>query len=440
MEHDIYRYRDIACWEPAKIRRIQEKLFKAHLAYCLEKSPYYKKLSGKTSVIKKYGLETLKHLPFTDKADLEKNNDRFLAARPQEIVDIVFSSGTTGLPTRMMYTECDLIRLAYNEERSFAACGLKPNDRVLLTCTMDRCFVAGLAYFLGIRALGAAAIRNGLAGLESHARIISQIKPTAIVGVPSFLRKLGAYIRRNGSASSLAGVKRLICIGEPLRNRDMAALGVTCDIEELWAAKAFSTYASTECVSTFCECSKQAGGHLHPDLAIVEIVDEKGNVLSPGAVGEVVITALGIRGMPFIRFKTGDESFIIDEPCACGRNTLRLGPIIGRKKQMLKLKGTTLYPQAVYAALDEIPGVSEYYIEAGVVDDFSDSLTVYLATNDLSLTSAIVQEKLQSCLRVKPEVVIRDEETIKAKVYNSGSRKPVRFFDGRNRTCLTAVK
>ncbi len=108
-------------------------------------------------------------------------------------MDIVLSSGTTGKPTAMMYTENDLRRLAYNEEISFASCGLTRDDVVLLTCTIDRCFIAGLAYFSGVRSLGAAAIRNGLSSAESHLEVIQRLKPTALVGVPTFLLKLGQY-------------------------------------------------------------------------------------------------------------------------------------------------------------------------------------------------------------------------------------------------------
>jgi phenylacetate-CoA ligase len=144
--------------------------------------------------------------------------------------------------------------------------------------------------------------------------------------------------------------------------------------------------------------------------------------------------------MPFIRFKTGDESFIIDGPCACGRKTLRLGPIVGRKKQMLKVKGTTLYPQAVYAALDEIAGVGEYYVEAYSGDALSDELTVFLSVKGAGVNAGVIQEKLQSRLRVRPKVVIQDEETVRAKVYDPGSRKPIRFFDRRDQICRAAAK
>ena len=107
--------------------------------------------------------------------------------------------------------------------------------------------------------------------------------------------------------------------------------------------------------------------------------------LLPGETGEVVVTPLQIEGMPLLRFRTGDISFLVDEPCACGRFSPRLGPILGRKKQMIKFRGTTLYPNSLYAVLDSFPGISEYYVTATSDYDLSDVLTVTVAVKDDSV-------------------------------------------------------
>jgi len=302
---------------------------------------------------------------------------------------------------------------------------------VLLTCTMDRCFIAGLAYFLGIRSVGAAAIRNGHNSLESHLQIIKQMNPTALVGVPSFLRKLGLYLKENGMNPAKTAVSKLVCIGEPLRKENLELLKVGADLQSIWQAHAFSTYASSEIVTTFCECTAQQGGHLLPDLVVVEIIDENGTVLSHGNTGEIVVTPMAVEGMPLIRFKTGDVSFLIDEKCSCGRFSPRLGPILGRKKQMMKIKGTTLYPQAIYSALEEIEAINDYYVTVSRESELSDIIEVNVSVNDPSCSADIIQDKLQARLRVKPEVIIADLETIKQKVYDPKSRKPVRFIDKR---------
>lgn len=415
---------------PRKIESIQNNLLHKHLSYCLSNSPYYRKHLKRVK-IKRVDINGLSELPFTEKVDIEKFNDDFLAVAKNKIADIVLSSGTTGKPTKIIYTDSDLMRLAYNEKQSFSSCGLTSKDRVLLTCTLDRCFVAGLAYFLGIRALGAAAIRNGVNSLESHFEIIRRMRPSAIVGVPSFLKKLGLYLGENGFAADKSGVHKLICIGEPLKDKNLEFLRLGDNLEKIWKAKAYSTYSSSEIISTFCECLVQKGGHLHPDLAIVEIVDEKGNPLKVGESGELVVTPLQIEGMPLVRFKTGDISFLINKPCACGRNSLRLGPILGRKKQMMKVCGTTLYPQAIFSCLEEIKGVSEYYLVATSNHRLSDNIEVYAAVTERFCTAGLIENKLNARLRVKPKVFICDEELIREQVYSPKSRKPVRFFDRR---------
>lgn len=414
------------------MRAIQSARLKQHLSYCARHSPYYRRLFKQAGICcRNIGLDNLATLPFTDKTDFAKHNEEFLAVPPADIVDIVLSSGTTGKPTRIMYTERDLQRLAYNEELSFASCGVTANDIALLTCTMDRCFIAGLAYFLGIRALGAAAIRNGHGTLLSHMEIIKSIRPTVLVGVPSFLRRLGYFLKEHGCDARKMPLRKLICIGEAIRGRDMRPLKLERDLARIWNAEVFSTYASSECITTFCECTARQGGHLRPDLAVVEILDDRGRAVAPGVPGEVVLTPLSIQGMPLVRFKTGDISFLISEPCPCGRLAPRLGPILGRKQQMMKVRGTTLYPQAVFAVMDEVPGLGDYYLEIRRQDESSDELVIHIGARPGQLSVASIRERLQSQLRIMPAIVIDSADEVWQHIHAPESRKPVRVLDRR---------
>ncbi len=423
----------IEFWDSHKIRTLQEQGLKSHLAYAATHSPFYKALFHDAGINHAtITLDSLANVPFTDKKILSEQNDNFLAAPRSRIVDIVLSSGTTGKSTCVMYTENDLQRLAYNEEISFTSCGLNATDVVLLTCTIDRCFIAGLAYFSGIRRLGAAAIRNGLSSVESHLEIIRRLKPTALVGVPTFLLKLGHFLCTEGLDPASTGIKKLVCIGEPIRDKKLDFLRAGEELERIWGAKIYSTYASSETITSFCECSAQQGGHLHPDLAIVEIVNDAGVVLPPGEIGEVVMTPLAIEGMPLIRFRTGDVSFLLDEPCPCGRNSIRLGPILGRKNQMVKLQGTTLYPTAINAVLDSLPEVKEYTITASTDYDLSDIIKIFVATGSDTCSAEMIMNKLQAHLRVRPEVIITGEEQIRSQVYAGNPRKISRFTDKRS--------
>ncbi len=413
-------------------RRVQTELLQKHIAYAASNSPYYRNVFGTCGMdATKITLDTLSDLPLTDKTALAEYNDDFRAVPMTQIVDIVLSSGTTGRPTKMMYTVNDLQRLAYTEEISFAGCGMTSADLVLLTCTMDRCFIAGLAYFSGVQRLGAAAIRNGLSSVESHLEIIQRLKPTVIVGVPTFLIKLGQFLRSRNINPELTGVKKLICIGEPIRGRDLSLLKIGENLRDLWGADLYSTYASSETITTFCECTAQRGGHLHPDLAVVEIVNDAGEVLPFGEMGEVVVTPLAIEGMPLVRFKTGDISFLVDGPCSCGRSSQRLGPILGRKKQMIKLRGTTLYPTSIYAVLDSFPEISDYYVSTSSDYDLSDIVKIYVSLRDASCSARAIMDRMQAQLRVQPDVEIVTEEQIRSQVYAGNARKLNRFVDKR---------
>lgn len=417
---------DLARKNICEIRQTQLQLLKEHLKYVLANSLFYQnKLSNLD--IGSIDLDSLASLPLTDKTDLEEFNSDFVACPEENIVDIVHSSGTSGHPTYVKYTENDLKRLEYNEVQALSTCGIRKIDTVLLTCTMDRCFIAGLAYYLGCRGIGAAVMRNGSNAMDSHLRIIKDTMPNAIIGVPSFLQKLAKFATANGLDARAAGIEKLVCIGEPLRDAKMQMTPLGNNIESLWNAKAYSTYASTETVTSFCECEQQQGGHLTPEIGLVEIVGEDGTVLPAGEVGEVVITPFHTEGMPLVRYRTGDIAFILDEPCACGRNSLRLSPILGRKYQMIKYKGTKFYPPAVNAVLDGMDCVRLYQVVVRK-NNLSDNVTVVVALAD-NADPASVREGLKTALRVGVDVEIEDMISLSRKVFPADSRKPVKYVE-----------
>ncbi len=413
-------------------RAIQAEKLRTHADWCRRHSPFYQRRFREAGIAPgTLGLDNLESLPVTTKDDFAGNNQDFLAVPLESVVDIVLSSGTTGKPVQVMYTERDLQRLAYNEELSFAACGVTARDVAMLTCTMDRCFVAGLAYCMGLRRLGAAVIRNGHGTLASHRSILKSIRPTILVGVPSFLRKLGVYLREHGEDPAAGPVRKLVCIGEPVRGPDLAPLKLGADLKALWNADVYSTYASSECVTTFCDCVAQAGGHLHPELAVIEILDKAGKRVPAGVPGEVVLTPLDVEGMPLLRFATGDISFLIETPCSCGRTAPRLGPILGRKQQLMKIRGTSVYPQAVFNALDELAGVGDYYLELRTNEEHSEELVVHLAETARLPAPEMIAEHLQAWIRVTPVISIDPEDKVRHHLYPPESRKPVRVVDRR---------
>lgn len=426
-------HHDLGFLPADEIRRRQTALFNAHLRHLRNDSPYYRETLARFPE-REYSLEELQDFPITDKRDFSDFGQRFIAVPREQIADLGFTSGTTGMPCMIAYTQNDLARLAYSDATGFLAAGMKPGDRVLLTCTMDRCFIAGLAYFSGVIALGATGIRNGLNTLESHAEILMRMKPEGIVGVPSFLARLVRYMQENGLDGH--SIRTAMCIGEPLRRADLTLTELGEQLDNYWPGAAHSTYAASETQSSFAECAECAGGHAAADLVIPEILDQDGNRLPDGEIGEIVLTPLQVEGLPLLRFRTGDMGFIIPEPCACGRHTPRLGPIVGRKAQLLKVHGTSIYPAAFTAALDALPGVDEYYLEVTGAE-LSDEVTVCVAIDSAhpELTPEVIRERVAIHTRVKPKVKLVTAEDARLHVYGR-SRKPTRFFDFRHRQPL----
>ena len=416
-----------------QIARRQDELLRRHLRHCAVHSPFYRRMFGRLGIGAEelQGLADLVRLPFTAKGDLESCHAEFLALPPSEIVDLCLTSGTTGAPVAMLQSAGDLDRLGYNEELSFRGVGITREDRVLVSAAIDRCFMAGLAYFLGLTRIGATVVRGGSSSAALLAELVKSCRPSAVVGVPTLLLAVAEKLQHEGIDPGGLGVKRLICIGEPVRNRDFTLSPLGERLARGWRSRIYGTYASTEMATSFTDCSAGLGGHLHPELIALEIVDERGEPVPDGTPGEVVATPFATGAMPLLRFRTGDVASLHREPCSCGRNTPRLGPVIGRKSQMLKFRGTTVYPPAIASVLQGMQGVRGYYIEVESEFALSDRIRIVVGSSDPALNAALVAERIAAAIRVKPEVVIVPPEDVFRVTTRDDKRKPVTFFDRR---------
>ena len=417
-----------------EIQHFQEKKLTSLLVYLQEKSTYYKSVFKQhnidiTSINK---LSDLAKIPVTTKDDLQLYNDDFICVPKNKIADYVTTSGTLGKPVTVALSDADLDRLAYNEAISFACAGVGKEDIVQLMTTMDRRFMAGLAYFLGIRKLGASIIRVGAGIPELQWDSILKFNPTYLISVPSFLLKLIAYAEANNIDYNASSVKGIICIGESLREKDFSLNLLANKITSKWKIDLFSTYASTEMSTAFTECEQQQGGHHHPELIIVEILDTANNPVKDGEYGELTITTLGVEAMPLLRFKTGDTVKAHTESCSCRRNTLRLSPVIGRKKQMVKYKGTTLYPPAIYDMLNDFDTIENYIIEISHNTIGTDEILIKIGAKETSqeLLNQI-KDHCRAKLRVLPIIEFHNIDEINKLKLPKMSRKPILFIDKR---------
>ncbi|MEJ7587124.1 MAG: AMP-binding protein [Ferruginibacter sp.] len=416
------------------IKQLQEKKLQDLLIYLDKYSPFYKELFSANHInpaaIKTLG--DLAQLPTTGKESLQLRNDDFLCVPRGKIIEYSSTSGTLGSPVTIALTEHDLNRLAYNEYASFLCAGGTPRDIYQLMLTLDRQFMAGMAYYSGIRKLGAGIIRLGPGVPSLQWETILRLKPTAIVAVPSFIVKLISYAKEHSIDPNQSTVEKAICIGENIRNTDFSFNMLGKKISEAWDIKLYSTYASTEMQTAFTECSEGRGGHHQPELIIVELLDEDNRQVQPGQQGEVTITTLDVEGMPLLRYKTGDICHYFDEACACGRTTMRLSPVVGRKKQMIKYKGTTLYPPALFDLLHEMEDVQDYVAEVYLNDLGLDEVLLYLLpVSNSDETDRKIRAYLQAKLRVSPHIQYLTLEEMQKIQFPEAGRKAIRFIDRR---------
>jgi phenylacetate-CoA ligase len=343
------------------------------------------------------------------------------------------TSGTSGDPVIFAMTENDLKRLAYNEYLGFRCADCTRKEIFQLMTTIDRRFMAGMAYFLGSRKLKSSMIRVGNGIPELQWDTINRFSPTAVIAVPSFLLNIIDYAEKNGIDHHTSSINKAICIGDSLRNSDFSLNTLGRKISEKWPeVKLYSTYASTEMAASFTECRYGAGGHHHPELLIVEFLDDNDNPVIPGEAGELTITSLGVEAMPLLRFKTGDICHGHFEPCKCGRTTMRVGPVMGRKNQMIKFKGTTLYPPALYDILENIDGVRNYIVELYTNTLGTDEILIRVGTESASENfEKEIKDHFRARLRVAPSVSFESVDYINKLQFPSMSRKPVKLIDRR---------
>lgn len=431
---------DIEFRPAEEIKMFQEERLRAAMAYLNTHSRYYHRMFERyeINIDKIRTLEDLVKIPFTEKKDLQLFNEEFLCCPKEKIIDYITTSGTLGDPVTFGCTEQDLQRLAYNECKSFACAGVRPGNIVQLMTTLDKRFMAGLAYFLGIRELGAGVIRVGNGIPELQWDTIRRIQPDTIMCVPSFILRLVEYAEEHGIDYRNSSIRRIIGIGEGLREQDFSLNLLGKRIKEKWDVELFATYSSTEMGATFSECGYACGGHVHPELIIVEIIGEDNLPVPDGEIGEVVVTTLGVEGMPLLRFRTGDIAAKRVEPCRCGRNSYRLTPLVGRKNNMIKLKGTTLYPPAVNDVLDNTDYVENYVIVVRDSVAGTDEVVVKIGVKTgYTLSDAEIvkdlKDRFRSRIRVAPLVEIHNVEEIHKINFPAKSRKPVKFIDIRTR-------
>lgn len=422
---------------PEEIRARQEASLQNLLQYLAAHSPFYQAQFQKQGIdiSNINSLDQLTELPVTTKSDLQLHNWDFCCVPRTQVAEYMATSGTLGTPVTIALTENDLQRLAYNEYCSFLSAGGSSEDVYQLMLTLDRQFMAGIAYYLGIRKLGAGLVRVGPGAPFLHWETIQRVKPTVLIGVPSFVVKLVEYAEAKGYDLTATPVNTIICIGEAIRREDGSLNTLGERITRSWPVKLVGTYASTEMQTAFTECPAGNGGHLNAELLILELLDDNNQPVAPGEAGEVTITTLGVEGMPLLRYKTGDICRLLTNTCSCGRNTPRLSAVLGRKQQMIKLKGTSFYPPALFDVLHQLTEISDYVVELQTNELGTDEVFLHvLVERQDERVERKIKDLLRSRLRVIPELLYVTAADLQRMQFPDGGRKALKLLDRRRQS------
>jgi len=371
-------------------------------------------------------MEDFQKLPFTDKEDLREAYPLGLLAVPDEkIVRVHSSSGTTGAPVIIPYTQKDVHDWAVMFKRCYETAGITSKDRIHITPGYGL-WTAGIGFQAGAELLGALAIPMGPGNTDKQVKMMIDLQSTVICATSSYALLLAEEIEKRGVRSKIHLKKGVIGSerwGEKMRKRIADELGV----------ELYDIYGLTEIYGPGIgiNCQKQSAMHMWTDFFYYEIIDPKtGEILPEGVTGEIVITTLCKEGAPLIRYRTHDLTKAVPGKCECGLEYPRIGTIIGRSDDMVKVRGAIIYPSRVDELLAGIEGVSsEYQI---MIDHLNgkDILTLFFETQ-LAGNASINLEKT-----VEHEFKERIGITPKAKAVGMGElprseKKSTRVFDNR---------
>ncbi|MDD4939474.1 MAG: AMP-binding protein [Candidatus Omnitrophica bacterium] len=349
-------------------------------AYSKSNSLYYKKLfRGINFPGKVASLDEFESIPITFRKDLAERNEEFIAVPKDMWADIVTTTGTSGRPIFFPFTKRDVINNSYFIAKKFSVFGLRKDDVAYITAPVERSmWIGGLSVWLGCLKIGACSLRAGNVGADKHLEFIKRFNPTIIFGLPSFILRLGEELRSRISRRTYKP-RLIVTFGENIMQKDLSRNILGKSVEKIWGAKIISGYGSTEASPGF-ECIFQSGHHILPEMVYVEIVDpDTLKVLGPGKEGLVVITHFGREGLPLIRYANGDISFLVTRKCKCGRVAPRLGPILGRIDEKIKVKGVNILPNELEGFVLNTPFIRHYLIELFTDRNLCDNIKLYIS-------------------------------------------------------------
>jgi phenylacetate-CoA ligase len=406
-------------WDPrieempkADLQKMQYKLLKSLVCRLYSFSPFYhdRMKAQKVHPDDIRGLSDVKKLPFMFKQDLRDSYpNKIFTATQEELVRYHVSSGTTGKPTVVGYTQKDIDNWSTSLARGLTAIGLGRGDVIQVSYGYGL-FTGGLGMHYGAERIGATVLPTSVGNTERQIELMQDLEVTAIACTPSYLLHIGEVAEKMG-----IDIKRDTHLKAGILGAEPWTENMRTRIENWLDIKAYDIYGTSELSGPmFTECAEQNGFHVWSDIALVEVIDPKtGEQLEPGEKGELTITMLQKEALPMIRYRIGDISSIEEDVCPCGRTSPRIKRIQGRVDDMLIIRGINVFPSQVEYTLMSIPEVGQHFqivVERkGALDDmlvrveltkgsFSDKI------NDLMKIRQNVEHRLRNALNVAVDV------------------------------------
>jgi len=401
-------------WPRKKIEELQLEKVKALVARVYKNVPFYKKSFDQAGVkpkdLKK--LSDLAKFPFTVKQDLRDNYPFGMFAVPMDkVVRIHASSGTTGKPTVVGYTQKDIDVWAELMARALAGAG-GTKKSIIHNAYGYGLFTGGLGAHYGAQALGAAVVPISGGQTQRQVMLLQDFGPDIICCTPSYALNIAEVMEQSGVDPKRIKLKAGVFGAEPWSEN------MRTEIERRLRLKAVDIYGLSEVMGpgVSCECIEgQNGPHVYEDHFIAEIINpETGEVLPPGEKGELVFTTLSKEAFPLVRYRTRDLSSLDITKCkGCGSTMARMARVTGRTDDMLIIRGVNVFPSQIEHVLLDVEGLEPHYL---IVVDRVNNLDVMEVQIEMSDKLMSDEMKQLAGLTKKIEHDIKDFLGVNAKV------------------------
>ena len=408
------------CMPREQMRELQGKRLQKLVKYVYHNVPFYRNKMQEMDLLPDdiRTIDDITKLPFTTKQDLRDNYPYGLQAAPSsEIVRVHASSGTTGNPTIVGYTRRDLAIWAEVMSRSLTSFGVTRNDTFSVSYGYGL-FTGGLGAHYGVENLGATVIPASTGNTEKHIRLIRDLHITGIACTPSYALYMAETVEKMGIKKEDLGL-RIGAFGAEPWTENMRK-----EIEERLGLKGYNIYGLSEIMGpgVSYECDAQCGSHINEDHFYPEIIDPVTlEPLSYGQQGELVFTTLTKEGMPLLRYRTKDLTYLMDGPCSCGRTTVRMGAIKGRSDDMLIIRGINIFPSQVESVILEMKEFEPQYLLVVDRKNNLDTLQIQVEvrkdffTDDIGAMLGMkkrLADKLKSVLSISADVKLVEPNSI----------------------------